>query len=973
MTYLGTVQNRHIPLKAKVHVHSFARKLPLCFELFSSGDFRPAVFTDAMAYKGIFKYDFDPPVLDDAVFSRSFKEYSRLIRDTYLYPCASPARIAAERPDGSSGIYHKVRKRDLLSAPSSELAIRSFASIADLLMAIFVSFLKDEMRSSVKDTRQVNGGPLPHWILEAIMMLYSEEAIEHHVLFAVGSSPFYGGWHELICRVLNFRNHAASDVKMMDSHMHPRFMQADAEFFRSCHSSVCTDCIDAHDYVFDATLNTPMVMHNGAIWQKHAGHNSGGRCTCGRNSRYMLWLFCYGHALLNWGGSLTDHVTPLIYGDDSICGSNRSVADLTSLFEAMSTVGHQIKYEFGAIAELPFLSFKSHLHSDGRYYPVPHDRVRFASHVVCGLSDSPEVVEAKLNSLRLLAYFDLPIYQEITNYLVSSGLICYDRSFLSSIMFPTKEARREDHRLPRDVGPGRALEQLAQNIMSAKKVIITKPQPKPRQPRKKPAVINVAVAPQSHQPSRSSSSSHSSSSRDPDPRYAPGGGSFARGTTGLIPCENGQSLVSQRMDPRTHYKLKKGFLVPPSYGCEAAHIVSHPVFTAKFADHEGKPTSLYLLFQRNKRAFMSTAGVVRTVPIGPSNTPNVLTFTHIPNVSAADPLSMWTPLHAGSVAVCASKFSAAEFIGWPLNFTVAQAANQVKIKLAAEASLGHSLSYRYQVYDAAGTYLSGGAADLNNDAAQTITVSQVFAANTQYWLRAWVVNNQPLATEIPLIQGEIYSDTASSIVFPNIATVLDVIDIPNIAHTDPNSLVDAATIWVQNLSSAMFNGGFCAVARVPAEWSPKLGQSIAQSLTALAVDEFDGGLKTGSYAWNNQPTPFYIPKPNNHMAHNSNFIVGLLQVSDATNININYKPCWSVFHSGGDASFGYRAPAACPSWDEVNRICATAVAVCSNDNHQSYVQRFVSGLPNFLKRPDVRDAAVKVAKILGPMALGLVF
>lgn len=967
MTYLGEVVGRKIPLKSSVHVHPFARQLPKCFDLFSQGSYRPAVFSDEMAYKGIFKYDFVPPALDDVAFRVSFKDYCNLIRDTYLHPCATPSRIAAERPDGSSGVYHKKRKRDLLTAPGSELAIRSFASIADLLMAIFVSFLKDEMRNVEKDTRQVNGGPLPHWILEAIMMLLSEEAIENHPLFAVGSTPFYGGWHELITRVLPFKTHAASDVKMMDSHMHPRFMEADAEFFRSCHNSVCTDCVDAHDYVFDATLNTPMVMHNGAIWQKHAGHNSGGRCTCGRNSRYMLWLFCYGSALLKWPGSVTDHVTPLIYGDDNICGSNRSVQDLTKLFDAMSTVGHVIKYEFGAVHDLPFLSFKSHLHTDGRYYPVPHDRIRFASHVVCGASDDPQVIECKLNSLRLLSYFDTEIYTELTSYMASAGMLCYDKDFLTAIMFPTKEARREGWSLPRGTSPGRALEQLAQNIMASKS---------------KKVSVTIAPASQPVQVSRprSKSSSSSSSSAAPPPPARDGNrGSKPQakpappsGTT-LVPCKMGQALTMQRMDPRTLADAKSDFYVPPTYGTEAGHFVAKYDVDAKFADYEGRPSCIYMQMQRTKRSFATTAGVVRVLPIAASNTPNVFSFAHVPNGSGSLPDSMWSPLHTANFAVLGTRIPGSAFLGWPLNFSVTQASGAVKLKFTAPGALGHALSMRWTTYDAAGGALNNGQADIDNNATITVNITQAFTAGTQYYLRVWAFNNQPATGEFPTIMGELYSDTASNVVFPNIATCLDVVDIPVAAHSDPNSLVDAATVWVQNMSSNMFNGGSLVAARVPAGWYPRPSQNLYASLAQLAYDEFDGPVKNGSYVWNNQSEVFYRPVPNADMRYDANYNIGLIQVPDGTEASMRLKCTWSVFHSGGDAVYGYEAPVSCPSWMEVNRICADARAVTSNDNHVPYIQKFVSGLKHFLLRPDVRDAATKVVKILGPLAAGLIF
>lgn len=948
-------------MSPKVHVHPFAADLPLSLSLHQSGNFRPAIFSNLQAYKGIFKYDFKHPRLDPVAFNRANVDYSNLVRAMYLHPCVDPHRVTQEEPNGSSGIFHKnTPKRHLLSSKGACGAIRTYSSIASTKPAYFVSFLKDEMRASHKDTRQINGGPLPHWLLETIYMLNSETAIEHNDLFAVGSTPFYGGWHDLISRLDGFSSYYASDVKMMDSHMHPDYMRMDSDLFRACHNSVCFDCVGEHDYVFDNTINTLMVMHNGSIWQKFGGHNSGGRCTCGRNSRYMLWLFCYASALLGWPGSVTEHVTPLIYGDDNVCGTNRSPSDMKRLFDAMCTVGHEIKVDSGPLVDLPFLSFKSVV-IDGRYYPVPHDRVRFASHVVCGESSDPLVVESKMNSLRLLCLFDPPFYDEITSFLSRSGLVCYDRSFLESIMFPNKEARTTGLHLPRGELRGQTLEQSAQNVMS-KKIVISKPSST------KFVSTPVVISSKPSKP-RKPSSSGSSSSRPRGPSLqgsAPG----PKGVL-MVPCEVAASLVSQRMDPRSHRADGLTFQVPPTYGLAAAHYVCKPSLSIKFADLDGKKSNITMLFQRLRRSLLTTSGVARSAPLGASNTANVATFSHSPEANGSDSPSLWNPLFCGSFASLGHPSPANGKLAWPISFSTTLSSRTLNLKIAAPSATAHSLVFIYSLYNSVGALVSSTAQDLPSEGQVTVPIDGNITAGLQYWLSVEVGNNQPTQNSLPVIRGELYSNSDTVITFANLATTVDVSNIPVFPATNTNALVDAATLWIENRSSDLYNGGSVAGARVPSGWRPKEGETLYEAITNLVVDEFDGKSKTGLYAWNNQDSPFYVPRPTVAESLDANFLITITTVPDPANVDYVVKPTWSVFHSGGDSGYDYTSPCKTPAWVEVNEWCGAARAVTTNDTHIQDVKRYLSYAANFLRRPDVQRITKGILKVAGPLAMGL--
>lgn len=929
--------------------------------LFKDGNYRPAPANLKQAYKGVGKYDFQNPPLDPILFNLARKEYVSILWRHFSHGCSTIEEVISTRPRGSAGITHPgVRKIEILDHPFGAYLCEQLIALGNDCPVDASSFCKDEVRKSDKDTRQVNAMIFWLWLVETITDNKLEESLSENPIFAMGSTPFYGGWHSLMQRLSRpgFDQAAASDVGKMDSHMHKAFIEMDNGISQSIHSETCKSCWRLHDHYLPNVLKTKVVLPDGHVYEKQQGHNSGGRCTCGRNSRYMLWLLIYGKYYAGVTAPLLDVIQPLIFGDDIILTSSLPYETLDCIYEGIRSVGHEVALEYGAVDNLPFLSFCTRW-DNGVRYPVPHDRERFAAHVVCGMHDSNEgLMTDRLNMLRLLCYNDPELLSEMNTLMGALDLPVVPSVVLDSIWKRIQESScpfaEESLNLwisitkPQlcDVG-GNTLQSDPQKMRSSSsssrqpqaggKVIISQPY-KPRKSPAKVVVTQPASIVQWAPPKTPPASAPLAIKRDP------------------IALQ----LLADKVDCRDRLELLS---VPPDFGTKCATYTCHPEWEGT-VDPSGN--FLAVMRQQLLRGFLRTAGSTLSVELNASDTQDVMHC--IFPVRSVGVTTSFVPIESDNVA-CFPYINPSGSISYPFTPTTTIANGDMSFKFVAPGALAHALTFTVRTYRADGSLLGGNAVEMGADNSVTVSVVGPLTGGTSYSVGISISNTD--ASSFFYVRSSLYVNNGpKTITFPNVmgtCIVSNLGTLPSALNTE--ACVISQNLWFSMNADFSHNGGYIAAARCCPGLTVPAGSTLFDTITSLPFFEYDGPAKNGAYVWNNQDSQFYRLTPVADPRIGANFLIVTGRVSDPVASTFRYKTCWGVVHSGQDKSYPYQSPCKTDNWPLVQSLVPDLPAAMCNSTHTSLLKKIVKRAGEFFTNEKTWATGAKIAAAFAPFFL----
>lgn len=944
MTYLGQVLNRNVPLTMGCKLNQAIVKLsPRLAALSKASGYAPAIGNAAAVYRGLLKYAFTNPDLSTRAFSRAKLDFSNVMIPFMSTGCCSVYDVIDTHPKGSGGITYPKPKREFLDHPEAP------ARAADLLCLIqddtptFASgSLKNEVRLATKAARQFLAMEFNFWLADTTMNNNLEHNMELVPHFAMGSTPFLGGWDAMLRPLLDFPLFFGSDVGAMDSRMHKLFMQYDHSLIEACHHSTCTDCADLFRFVHDNTIETDIVLPNGHTYRKHQGHNSGGRCTCGRNSRYMLFLMLYGYYQSGFTEPFFSHFRVKIFGDDIIGSTDLSVEELNKVYDGVRTAGHEITVEMSFdICEIPFLSFKSCI-IDGHLYPVIADPGRFAAHVVHddGDKDSP-LLQAKLDGMRMLAYFTPELYDELTRLMHNLNLPVRADMLVRRQWFPLEESRLSEDAVRYD--PYK-MSLTISNVKNNKPKRARRRAPKTSQWVVKPAVPAnrgaTTVCASSGQ-SQSSSSSSSSSKRDDEKRWAlqmpswKDNLAYQFAAQCLNPSITTPSTLPLRME-RYHFYA-------PSSTIEGKKDANNEFFI------DGSHDWIHGL--------AITRGAAETVTLAGSGTANVLSCAGNPFL-AANQRDLSAPLQAaGSLAIYPSNFPG--YRGYRL-VGKGTAANVFSIKVATFGILSHEVLISFELRNLATgqpVWLSIGN-NLTASGSSTYAVNAALTNAVDYSLRISLSSTRHVNVPFEL---EFYG--VGDIGFPNHMSFCSVIPVPDIPDRSDTGIVAFQSLWFENTSSSLKNGGEVVGYRSPSDWSPPSDVPLFTALSNANCNFHAGPAKKGCYGWSLLPeAEDYKFRPIGARVLDKPHLIITGKLEDESTYQLHVSR--GVYHWGASRAYTIFAPSNSTQLDLVRHALSVEPAFMENDTHLDTIKKILRKIKGIVTSPAVQTGAAMLASLL---------
>lgn len=885
----------------------------------------------------------------------------------FSHGCSTISEVAATRPKGSAGLTHPgKRKLDILDHPFGHQVCEGLISLGNDCPVDASSFCKDEVRKADKDTRQVNAMIFWLWLAETITDNKLEESLSENPIFAMGSTPFYGGWHSLMERLNRpgFDNAAASDVGKMDSHMHRRFMEMDNDVSRSIHLESCKRCYNLHDSYMPNIIETSVALPDGHVYQKFQGHNSGGRCTCGRNSRYMLWLLIYGKYYAGITSPLLEVIQPLIFGDDIILTTLLPYKVLDSIYEGIRSVGHDVVHEYGHVDDLPFLSFHTRW-VNGVRYPVPHDRERFAAHVICGMHDEkPELLADRLNMMRLLCHNDPELSHEMLLLLKSLDLPIVPSVALDSIWKHILEGESEFARSSIELwislnkpqlveAGGNALQSDSQKMQ--KRSSSSSSSSSSRQPQSGAKSTAVVIS-RPFVPRRSGQKPASSSPLPPDPWLPPKTVAPPQIRRDPIAVQ----LLADKVDCRDRLEQ---LCVPPDFGKKCATYTCHPEFEGT-VDANGN--FIAVMRQQLLRGFLRTAGKPLSIELNASDTGDVMHCVF--PVRGTGQTTTFVPLESDDVA-CFPAVGPTGVVSYPFTATTNFANGDMNFKFVAPGALAHSLSFFVNTYRADGSYIGGNAAEMGADNSVTVPVHGPLTAGTSYSVSVSITNTD--ASSFFYVRASLYTNNGpKTITFPNVmgtCIVTNLGTLPSALNTE--ACVISQNLWMQMNADFSHNGGYVAAARCCPGLTINPGATLFDTITSLPFFEYDGPAKNGAYVWNNQDSQFYKLTPVADPRIGANFLIITGHVSDPVASTFRYKTCWGVVHSGQDRSYSYQSPCKTDNWPLVQSLVPDIPAAMCNSTHTAMLKKIVKRAGEFFTSEKTWATGAKIAAAFAPFFL----
>lgn len=743
--------------------------------------------------------------------------------------------------------------------------------------------------------------------------------------FAMGSTPFQGGWHDLLSPLLDFPLFFSSDVRKMDSHMHVRFMLMDNDFAEAAHRSVCdpVTCFGAFDYINRGLVSTRLVLPDGHTFEKHQGHSSGGRCTCGRNSRYMYFLLIFGYKYSKLPYAFEDVFRIRVFGDDIIGSTCLTPAQLNLVYEGVRTMGHEVTLEMAdTLEKLAFLSFGTRKIGP-MLQPFVLDEGRLAAHVLyTNNPNNSEKRRQRLESIRTLCRFNPELFAELTQLLESLGEIPQHQSIIDDMYHFKEEGLVEQSFNYKCNARG----DIYNGMSDSKAIVITRPVKKTTRQVRAPATGKPK--PKSAKPRSSSTPSR------PPPRSL-----MPNPPSGLVDPVS-MSACAAMIDPQ----VNSG---PPI--CRTAAYSSYPdcsVFQGQLSTNNDFFCALTPNFENN---FHYTGGVVTNYTLDGSATKNVMTMTQYLNIGLGG--GTYIPTKYFSCPGGLSTWYSTGGIGSGWKFAAGAPANVVKMKIAVVGSLAHSLTVGITGFTGVSTPFTIATVDLPPDG---VTLNfPALAGETIFQIA--IHSNQASAA---LVTCEIYASAITSCSLLNNATSCKVLSLD--AIESQSYCLTYQKLWVECTSASLADGGNLWAGTFPPGFHTSYTDTLQNSIAALPFDKYIGAFKHGTVGFQKLPDlSSYAFKPfgEAQINHPTMVVYGSLQAG----ATFTYKIYRTVHHQSSTPSYGKMYPPFTANWVIALDALARLDAWSSNAEHTARIQRALKALSKFLTSPSTWKTGAQIA------------
>jgi len=233
----------------------------------------------------------------------------------------------------------------------------------------------------------------------------------NHEGFSVGSSIFYGGWHEIALNLLKngSKTFRCYDIKHMEASISPRIME---DIYEIRNSFLPNDKFTENlkEWYLANYIYSKVIDMHGQIGMKIGKISSGGPNTIDDNTLTLLLIQLYHFSLSSDSVSeiLEKHssISRENMGDDSI---QEDVEIWTKPYDYIKTskeMGFQLEEEsYGSIFESTFLNFKFQFNINYSMFTfVPNYDKLFAGLYYYRKNDSWRLTLAKLCAMRVLCY-----------------------------------------------------------------------------------------------------------------------------------------------------------------------------------------------------------------------------------------------------------------------------------------------------------------------------------------------------------------------------------------------------------------------------------------------------------------------------------------------------------------------------------------------------------------------------------------
>lgn len=285
----------------------------------------------------------------------------------------------------------------------------------------FRPFVKRELKKkeNIREhlPRTVVAAPMEHTQLGYRMYAPMNECIMKPFLTPcwVGNTKFGGFWNELAKKLLFFPNVGDGDCTRFDGTVGPWSFKKLSALRKSCSRS---DFGHAHDFYYDACLNTIIVGCEGDVYRKRQGQPSGQANTSIDNSlvhcSYWFYHWCknvvphFPDLNMTWS-SFQKHVCLIVNGDDVVYSYSNHVKKFmcpSAIRVGFRELGIHFKFtkDFPTIDEIEFCSMTFKL-VEGFYMPVPKQKKMLAS-IFLKRTANCRILLKRLLAIRIEVWWD---------------------------------------------------------------------------------------------------------------------------------------------------------------------------------------------------------------------------------------------------------------------------------------------------------------------------------------------------------------------------------------------------------------------------------------------------------------------------------------------------------------------------------------------------------------------------------------
>lgn len=352
-----------------------------------------------------------------------------------------------------------------------------------------------------------------------------------------------------------------------------------------------------------------------------------------------------------------------------------------------------------------------------------------------------------------------------------------------------------------------------------------------------------------------------------------------------------------------------------------------------------------------------TRGSAATVTLAGSGTANVLSCAGRPFIRATS-RDLAAPFYIpGNFAIYPSDFPG--YRGYRL-VGKGTAANVFSVKIATYGILSHEVIAGVYVRNISTGTTTWSQTNINLTAGPSVTIAigASLAAEVEYSLQIWFTSTAFVAVPFEM---EFYG--AGDIGFPNHKSFCEVAPVPDIPSRSDTGIVAFQSLWFQNTSSSLNNGGEIVGYRSPVEWTPPNGIPLYEALSNANCNYYTGPAKHGCYGWALLPEAedYRFEAIGARVLDKPQLIItGKLQAESEYQIIIDR----GVYHWGASRTYAIFSPDDSMQLDLVRHALSTEPAFMSNDKHVSTIRKILQKVKRIVMSPTFQTGAAALASLI---------